>query len=39
MVVERKQCSHWSRRLRNALVYADADVLRNDIERLKIANE
>ena len=29
----------WSRRLRNALVYADADVLRDDIERLKMTNE
>lgn len=29
----------WSRHLRNALVYADADVLRDDIERLKMTSE
>jgi hypothetical protein len=28
----------WSRYLRNALLYADADVLRDDIERLKMTN-
>jgi hypothetical protein len=29
----------WSRHLRKALLYADANVLRSDIERLKITNE
>ncbi|MHB8974054.1 MAG: hypothetical protein ACYC4N_26765 [Pirellulaceae bacterium] len=29
----------WSRWLRNALLYADVDSLRDDIERLKMTNE
>jgi hypothetical protein len=29
----------WSRWLRNALLYADADLLRDDIERLRVTNE
>lgn len=29
----------WSRHLRKALLYADANVLRSDIERLKMTNE